>query len=340
MKSLKIFCNFLVLITICFPSISFALETDCVVLVYHRFSDGEPKSTSTSPQIFKEHLAYLKENEYTVLPLKTVINKLQSKEKLPLNCVSLTADDGFLSIYKEAFPLLTEYQFPMSVFVSTHAIDRNYESMMTWSQLRDMAPLVDVYNHTVNHPHLVNLLPENLENEIHFAQDRISKELGVKDKYLAYPYGEYDDETYSFLESNGYIGFGQQSGVVSQESDFLNIPRYSMSGPYAKMESFILKVKTVDMPLKNIKPKSMIISGDFKPRLDLVFSRSLTQYERDNFACYVSGQNKAKLEWSGLQSVVISVEDPLGVGRSRYNCTMPFKENGRYYWFSKLWLRL
>jgi len=33
-------------------------------------------------------------------------------------------------------------------------------------------------------------------------------------------------------------------------------------------------------------------------------------------------------------------EEPLGVGRSRYNCTMPSKENGRYYWFSKLWLRL
>jgi len=31
-------------------------------------------------------------------------------------------------------------------------------------------------------------------------------------------------------------------------------------------------------------------------------------------------------------------EEPLGVGRSRYNCTMPSKENGRYYWFSKLWL--
>ncbi|MDC0198334.1 polysaccharide deacetylase family protein [Candidatus Thioglobus sp.] len=328
------------LISICFSSISYALETDCVVLVYHRFSDEGPKSTSTSPEVFKEHLSYLQENEFTVLPLKIVVKKLQSKEKLPKNCVSLTADDGFLSIYKEAFPLLTEYQFPMSIFVSTNAIDKNYESMMTWSQLREMAPLVDVFNHTVNHSHLVNLLQENLENEIYFAQDRISKELGVKDKYLAYPYGEYDDETYSFLGLNGYIGFGQQSGVASQDSDFLNIPRFSMSGQYAKMESFILKVNTVDMPLKNIKPKSMIISGDFKPKLDLVFLRPLTKYERDNFACYVSGQNKAKLEWSGLQSVGISVEEPLRVGRSRYNCTMPFKENGRYYWFSKLWLRL
>ena len=253
MKRLKIFCNFLALISICFPSISYALESDCVVLVYHRFSDEGPKSTSTSPEVFKGHLSYLQENEYTVLPLKTVIKKLQAKEKLPQNCVSLTADDGFLSIYKEAYPLLTEYQFPMSIFVSTNAIDKNYESMMTWSQLREMAPLVNVFNHTVNHPHLVNLLQENLQNEINIAQDRISKELGVKDKYLAYPYGEYDDATYAFLKSNGYIGFGQQSGVASQDSDFLNIPRFSMSGPYAKMESFIpVSYTHLTLPTKRI----------------------------------------------------------------------------------------
>ena len=340
MKKLKILLNFLFFISIFSPSISHAVETDCVVLVYHRFSDEGPKSTSTSPEVFKQHLAYLKDNAFTVLPLKIVIEKLQAKEKLPLNCVSLTADDGFLSIYNEAFPLLAEYQYPMSIFISTNPIDKKYDAMMTWNQLREMAPLVDVFNHTVNHPHLVNLLPGILEKEIHNAQDRISKELGVKDKYLAYPYGEYDDKTYEFLKSNQYVAFGQQSGVASQSSDFLNIPRFSMSGPYAKMKSFILKVNTVDMPLKSIIPKSMMISDSFKPVLNLVFSRPLTIYEKDNFACYVSGQNQAKLEWSGLQSVSISPEKPLGVGRSRYNCTMPFKENGRYYWFSKLWLRL
>ena len=90
---------------------SYALESDCVILVYHRFSDEGPKSTSTSPEVFKQHLAYLQENDYSVLPLKTVIEKLQSKENLPPDCVSLTADDGFLSIYNEAFPLLTEYQY-------------------------------------------------------------------------------------------------------------------------------------------------------------------------------------------------------------------------------------
>ena len=100
-------------------------------------------------------------------------------------------------------------------------------------------------------------------------------------RYFAYPYGEFDAETYSFLESNEYIAFGQQSGVASQNSDFLNIPRFSMSGPYAEMESFILKVNTVAMPLKSIKPKSMIISESIKPVLDLFFLRPLTKHERE-----------------------------------------------------------
>ena len=340
MTKLKILLKLLFVITICFPYASHALESDCVVLVYHRFSDEGPQSTSTSPEVFKQHLAYLKENNYQVLPLKTVITKLQAKESLPYNCVSLSADDGFLSIYKEAFPLLVEYQFPMSIFVSTNPIDKNYDSMMSWEQLREMSPLVDVFNHSVNHLHLVKQKPHILEKEVLYAQERISNELGVKDKYFAYPYGEYDDKTYSFLEANNYIAFGQQSGVASQNSDFLNIPRFSMSGPYAKMKSFILKVQTIDMPLKSIYPKSLVIEADYKPVLKLVFSRPLTNFEKNNFACYVSGQDKAKLDWNGLQAVNVSSNEPLALGRSRYNCTMPYKENGRYYWFSKLWLRL
>jgi len=46
------------------------------------------------------------------------------------------------------------------------------------------------------------------------------------------------------------------------------------------MDSFSLKVQTVDMPLKSYSPKSLIISNNYKPTLDLVFSRPLTNYEK------------------------------------------------------------
>jgi len=94
------------------------------------------------------------------------------------------------------------------------------------------------------------------------------------------------------------------------------------------------------MPIESSNPKSLIISEDLRPVLNLNFSRELTSYEKNNFSCYVSGQDKARLKWHSLQSVSVRSNDPLGIGRSRYNCTMPYKEAGRYYWFSKLWLKL
>ncbi|MGK0419849.1 MAG: hypothetical protein ACJARV_000740, partial [Candidatus Pseudothioglobus sp.] len=56
MKILSIFVKLSILISILLPLNSYASESDCVLLVYHRFSDDEPKSTSTSPDLFKQHL--------------------------------------------------------------------------------------------------------------------------------------------------------------------------------------------------------------------------------------------------------------------------------------------
>jgi hypothetical protein len=212
--------------------------------------------------------------------------------------------------------------------------------MMSWQQLREMSGLVDVYNHSIKHLHLVDQDALTLQNEITLAQERITKELGIEDKFFAYPYGEFDDNTYSLLSSLGYIGFGQQSGVVSNESDFLNLPRFSMSGPYAAMDSFTLKINTLHMPVDSEDPMSIVISGDFMPLLTLSFSRSLTTYEKANFSCYVSGQDKPELKWLSPQMLTVKPKKPLKIGRSRYNCTMPSEERGRYYWYSKLWLRL
>ena len=202
-----------------------------------------------------------------------------------------------------------------------------------------MSPLVDVYNHSVKHLHLVDKDDLTILNEINIAQERLSKELNVIDKFFAYPYGEFDDNTYSRLKGLGYVGFGQQSGVTGKTSDLLNIPRFSMSGPYAKMDSFIQKIKAMHMPIKQENPKSLLISGDFKPKLILNFSRSLSTYEKNNFSCFVSGQDKPKINWLTSQSLLVQSKEPLKIGRSRYNCTMPSSEKGRYFWYSKLWLR-
>jgi len=258
---------------------------------------------------------------------------------LPKKCVSLTADDGFLSLYTNAYPLLVKYQMPMSVFVSTESIDKKYTLMLSWQQLQEMSDLVDVYNHSVKHLHLVEQSFEVVQSEITQAQQRIQQELGVEEKFFAYPYGEFDDETYRLISDLGYVGFGQHSGAISRNSDFLNLPRFSMSGPYAKMDSFTLKIKTLPMPIEFEEPQSLLIYENFKPSLTLTFSRELTNNEKQQFSCFVSGQDQPELIWLTSNKVNVQARKSLPKGRSRYNCTMPSKEAGRYYWYSKLWLR-
>jgi hypothetical protein len=186
---------------------------------------------------------------------------------------------------------------------------------------------------------LVEQSAEVVQSEITQAQQRIQQELGVEEKFFAYPYGEFDDKTYRLISDLGYVGFGQHSGAISRNSDFLNLPRFSMSGPYAKMDSFTLKIKTLPMPIEFEEPQSLLISENFKPSLTLTFSRKLTNNEKQQFSCFVSGQDQPELIWLASNKVNVQARESLPKGRSRYNCTMPSKEAGRYYWYSKLWLR-
>ncbi len=340
MKRLRFILNTFFLLCVFWPYAAIADDNQCVLLLYHRFSDEEPKSTSTSPEVFEKHLEYLYENGYNVLPLGQVIEGLKMQGILPKKCVSLTADDGFLSIYTNAYPLLVKYQMPMSIFVSTESIDKKYKLMLSWKQLQEMSGLVDVYNHSVKHLHLVEQGVEIVRSEITQAQQRIQQELGVEEKFFAYPYGEFDEQTYRLINDLGYVGFGQHSGAINRNSDFLNLPRFSMSGPYAEMDSFTLKIRTLPMPIEFEEPKSLVVSENFRPSLTLTFSRDLTNNEKQQFSCFVSGQDQPNLIWVASNKVNIQARESLPQGRSRYNCTMPSKEAGRYYWYSKLWLRL
>ena len=93
------------------------------------------------------------------------------------------------------------------------------------------------------------------------------------------------------------------------------------------------------MPIEFEEPQSLLISENFKPSLTLTFSRELTNNEKLQFSCFVSGQDQPELIWLASNKVNVQARASLPKGRSRYNCTMPSKEAGRYYWYSKLWLR-
>ncbi|SMN10659.1 Polysaccharide deacetylase [uncultured Candidatus Thioglobus sp.] len=306
------------------------------MLQYHHFSDTTPKSTSISPALFEQHLHYLKENNFKVLKLATMLKRL-NEGNLPDKCVVLTADDGYQSIAKNAYPLLRKYQMPMSVFIASKPADKKYPVMMSWEKMRDIqGDIVQFYNHGIDHSYFLKLDKAQIQAQINQAQNRLNKELNQeREKILAYPYGEVSLPILQQVKKLGYTAFGQYSGVVSKSSNQQYLPRFPMAAHYAKMPSFKTKVNTLPMPIKaqNINP----IFEKNPPTLTLEFTQPLNKHQKANLQCFANGG--VNMIWQGNQKVEITAKKKLSQRRSKYNCTLPSEQKGRYHWHSVQWIK-
>ena len=94
-----------------------------LILAYHGISlDDEhhwDPSLYMTPDCFRRRMQLLKDSNCTVLPLAEAIRSLY-RQDLPEKCVALTFDDGTYDFYKAAHPILREFDFPATVYLTTY----------------------------------------------------------------------------------------------------------------------------------------------------------------------------------------------------------------------------
>jgi peptidoglycan/xylan/chitin deacetylase (PgdA/CDA1 family) len=91
------------------------------VLVYHAFDERESdfiegRSINTTPAHFRAQLRFL-EKHYRIVPMSDFAH-----ETLPDCALLITFDDGFRSVYSQAFPLLEVRGLPATCYLSTDVI--------------------------------------------------------------------------------------------------------------------------------------------------------------------------------------------------------------------------
>jgi len=315
------------------------------ILQYHHVGEKTPFSTSVTPNQLQEHMDYLDEAGFVVVDLAEALKKIKNSIPLPNKAVAITFDDAYLDIYKNGFPILKEKGYPFTIFINTQPISWKSKSFLTWDHMREMQKGKVVFaNHTVSHPYMLRL--ENEEDrrswikrilgEINTVEKLLMEELGSTPKMIAYPYGESNQEVRDRVTKLGMVGFGQQSGVVSIDSDFSNLPRFPASGHYAGLSGLKTKLASMPMPLDRIEHKGDLID-DEPAVMTLTFKNG--KYRLKELTCYVSGQAPAKLEWIDEFQVKVMAEQAFKYGRGRINCTMPSIKNGQFHWFSNVWIR-
>ena len=324
-------------------------DDSAVVFMYHRFGEDRYPSTSIRVDQFRQQMEYLRSSGFSVIPLEELLDFLSGRNQaLPAKAVVITVDDAYRSIYEVAYPLLAEYGFPFTVFVSTDPLDSKLPDYLNWDQIREMASKgVTFANHGAAHIYMVERQPDEPETrwqqrigaDIDKGWRRLTEELSGANKpfpgVFAYPYGEYDTGTAQQLTERGYIAFGQQSGAIGKLSDRRILPRFPMAEAFAGMDGFRTKALSLPMPVTEVIPWDPV-TDDPLPEITITLDESPARLGQ--LACFVGGQGKVDVSWiEPNKRFAVRPKKALAKGRQRVNCTAP-RNDGRYYWFSHQWI--
>ena len=190
-----------------------------------------------STATFQWQLQWLHDHDYTVVPLRTLIDyRLGRGPAPPPRAVVITADDGNKSVYTEMLPLVRQYGIPVTLFIYPSAIS-NASYALTWNQLREMRGTgqFDVQSHTYWHPNFrkerARLSAPDYDKlvtvQLSKSKDVLAARLGTTIDVLAWPYGIYDDDLARRAAQAGYVAaLSIDHRHARDGDDIMALPRY------------------------------------------------------------------------------------------------------------------
>lgn len=198
------------------------------IIMYHHVKNNNLGKDVISPYEFESDLKYLSEQKYNTITMTQLIDYVYNGTELPQNPIILTFDDGLLSTYKYAFPLLKKYDVKIVLSIIgkstddfSKVVDNNVNySHLTWDLIQDMqnSGLVEIQNHSYN-MHIISPYrygccqmsneplcdyEQVLAADVMELQDRAQSILNYTPNTFTYPYGRYNDNTESLLKKLGF----------------------------------------------------------------------------------------------------------------------------------------
>ena len=230
---------------------------DIPVIMYHRVINNPENEgvygTYIYEDMFKKHLQYLKDKNYTVITFKDLDkigwrNRFEKDRKY----IILTFDDGYKDNYDLAFPILKEFNFKATIFLMGSSTYNEWDvkaggekefPLMSVEMIKEMQDYgIEFGAHTFNHPKLNTLSNEEIEYQIVDAKKPLEEKIGKEIITFAYPYGILNDYAKEMAKKAGYtFALATDSGSVCLSDDLYQIRRIAIF-PNTNLFSFKRKV--------------------------------------------------------------------------------------------------
>lgn len=198
----------------------------CPIVLYHGVSD-DPGPWDVTPDEFRRQISWF-DRTFDLLSVSEAMARWRT-DQLPPRPAVVTFDDGLASTIEHALPVLESHGIAATHYIAPGLLGDRFEGSEVMVR-GDVADLHDrgqeIGAHTMTHPDLTVVSRERAREEIADPREALAEITGETPRSFAYPYGAFDPELATIVETAGYETATTviASDVVDFEARF-SIPR-------------------------------------------------------------------------------------------------------------------
>jgi peptidoglycan/xylan/chitin deacetylase (PgdA/CDA1 family) len=203
------------------------------ILMYHVVA--APPRNAPYPELyvlpgdFRAQMTWLARNGYHAVTLDQVYEFWRNGVALPRHPIVVSFDDGYLSQYVNALPVLQRHHWPGVLNLALK------DMRVSWGlSPRRIRALIEagweIDSHTISHADLTTLDPASLRREVAGSRRRLRKEFGVPVDFFCYPAGRYDPAVVAAVKRAGYLGATTVEPGLARPAQLFTLARVRISG--------------------------------------------------------------------------------------------------------------
>lgn len=215
-------------------------KTRVAVLGYHNFSNTKPVSEMRMrTSEFCCQMQYIHDAGLSVITMEDFLQWLRGERQLPERCVLITLDDGWKSVYTDAYPVMRAYGFPFTLFLYTKYIDVQGDSLTKEHIAEMLGQGATIGSHSTSHFYPKSWkryakdserYAQQVQTEIVDSQPKLKDMFGACSTYC-YPGGYNTPPMLEALRNSPFrAAFTVIEAKVTTESDPYLVHRYMVFG--------------------------------------------------------------------------------------------------------------
>ncbi len=203
------------------------------ILMYHVVA--APSGSAHYPELFVRpsdfagQMSWLTRHGYQAVTLKRVYDSWTKGSPLPKHPVVVSFDDGYLSQYTRAFPVLRSHHWPGVLNMEVNFL-QPVGGLRPWRVRKLLGAGWELDAHTLTHPDLTTLDDARIWHEVNGSRVALRRRFHVPVDFFCYPAGRYNARVIAAVKLAGFLGATTTNYGLARPPGFYTLDRVRING--------------------------------------------------------------------------------------------------------------